>query len=191
MPDRARILIDLTNKGIEGELQVLATANTLLSADVQYLDAKFKSYVYQVPALAGLPYNGCSSALNPANPMQYNVDCSGKPGYNSPKWTMNLAAQQTIPFGDYKVVVLADTQYKTARWVGSGYWDFSFVDPNWRTNASVTLAQSDDRWSLAAFVDNIENDRIVTTANIDEAVNAGYVITTPPRTYGLRGAVRF
>lgn len=55
----------------------------------------------------------------------------------------------------------------------------------------IVTAQSDDRWSLAGFVDSIENDRIVTTANIDEAVNAGYVITTPPRTYGLRGAVRF
>ena len=180
-----------TNKGIEAELQLLATANTLLSADVQYLDTQFKSYVYQVPALFAPPYTGCAFALNPANPTQYDVDCSGRPAYNSPKWTVNLGAQQTIPLGGYKLVVAADTQYKTSRWVGFGYWDFSHVDSTWRTNASVTLAQSDERWSLSAFVDNIENDRIVTTANVNEAVTGGYVMTTPPRTYGLRAAVKF
>lgn len=180
-----------TNKGMEAALQVLATASTLLSADVQYLDTKFDSYIYQVPGGFAPPYTGCSFAPNPANTAQFNVDCSGRSAYNSPKWTVNLAARQTIPLGNHKLIMSADTQYKSSRWVGFGYWDFAHVDSNWRTNASLTLAESEDRWSLAAFVDNIENDRIVTTANINEAVNAGYVMTTAPRTYGLRAAVQF
>lgn len=180
-----------TIRGAEVALRALATDNTLLSADVLYLDTEFDSYIYQVPSAFGPPYTGCAFALNAANTAQFNVDCSGRPAYQSPKWTANLGASHTIALRDYKLVVSADTQYKSARWIGFGYWDFAYVDSNWRTNASTTLAEGAERWSLAAFVDNIENDRIATTANVNEAVNTGYVIATAPRTYGLRASVRF
>ncbi len=57
-----------TLKGVEAEAQLLATKTTLLSANVQYLDSKYKDFTYQVPVGAAPPYVGCPAAIDPPIP---------------------------------------------------------------------------------------------------------------------------
>src|SRR5579883_927814 len=106
-----------TIKGAEIEGRFLVTPTTLLSTDLQYLDASYDSYTYQAPVRGGPPYTPC--AVSPSSsPTLYNVNCSGMPAYNSPRWTINLAAQQTFEFGDFKTVIGVDTQYRGSNYIG-------------------------------------------------------------------------
>jgi iron complex outermembrane receptor protein len=180
-------------RGVQVEARFLATRNTLLSADIQYLDAKDSTFLYQQAVGAPgtpPPLTGC--AVRPAaNPALYDVDCAGKPAYNSPKWTLNLAAQQTIPIGDYKLVAGADTQFRSRRVVGFEYLANEYVSATWQTNAQIVFGPASDKWSAAVFVRNIENNRIPTYYATHPTAAILLANTSPPRTYGVRLSGKF
>ncbi len=179
-----------TIKGIEIESQFLVTPTTLLSANVQYLDAVAKSFVYQTAASGLPPLTGCPVRPN-ANPLLLDVDCSGFQAYNSPKWTINLAAQQTIELGGYKLILSADTQYKTSRYIAFAYLDTQLAPPVWRSNAQVSFMPDDEKWSIAAFVRNIENERAPFFSTNTPITDFLVVSSSAPRTYGVRASVKF
>ncbi len=177
-------------KGVEVDGRVLVTRTTLVSATVQYLDARNRSFTYQQGSATGVPLTGCAFALS-ANPAFYNVDCAGKQAYNSPRWTVNLAGQQTFELGDYKLVAGVDTQYKTSRTVGFEFLPEQRVGSTWTTNAQVSFGPASDKWSIAGFVRNIEDDRILNFAVTHPLANALVGGSTAPRTYGARASVKF
>lgn len=180
-----------TLRGAELDGRFLATRTTLLSADAQYLYTDYKNFTYQAPA-GGTPppYTTCAVSVA-ANPAFYNVNCSGKPAYNSPKWTLNLAAQQTLEFGDHKFVAGVDTQYRTSRYDGFEYGPYELVRANWRSNAFLNFAPSDDRWTVGAFVRNIEGERTPTFAANNAIGGLAVVIPSAPRTYGVTISTKF
>jgi iron complex outermembrane receptor protein len=175
-----------TVKGIETDLQFAATANTLLNASVQYLTATFDSFAFKVPASAGNPNNGCDFGPDPSSATLTIVDCSGKTAYQSPKWTINLGAQQKLALSNGKQLALAaDTQYRSERYVA-----FEFVSPliapaDWMSNISASYGPQDENWSLSAFVRNVGDKRSLTSGT----VYSGKLVAarqTSPRTYGIR-----
>lgn len=180
-----------TNKGFEVETQFLLTPTTLLSAQVQYLDAKFKDFIYREPIGATPPLTGCPFAPSTTAPGQYDINCSGNQAYQSPKWTVNFGAQQTLELGDYKLILAADTQYRTSRYVAFQYLSQQKVGDTWVTNANLTFTPEGERWSIGAFVRNIENNRVPVAGLTYNAANAVTMVTSPPRTYGLRAGVKF
>ena len=177
-------------KGVEVDGRFLITPTTLFSADVQYLDAQQKRFSY--PAGPGNPpLTGCNVSFNVTQTSPYTVDCSGFQSYNSPKWTINLAAQQTIPLGDYQFVVGADTQHKSSRNIGFAYLPQQRIGSDWLSNAQIQFAPADEQWSISAFVRNIENTRTRTFASTHPTAAFLTAGQTPPRTYGLRAGVKF
>ncbi len=179
-------------RGGEAESQFLLTRNTLLSADVQYMDAKYLSLVYQ----SSIPAPVCPSTfVPPPNGPVFSIDCSGRPELMTPKWTLNLGAEQTFPLangGD--LVVGVNTRHELARQTNLNYLPFSRVDAYWRTNATLTYNSPGDRFSIGAYVNNIEN------AAVPEAIGTGLSFPTiplltatlkPPRTYGVRVSAHF
>jgi iron complex outermembrane receptor protein len=157
---------------------------------VQYLDARTQQFSY--PAGPGNPpLTGCNVSFNAAQQSPYTVDCSGQESYNSPKWTMNLGAQQTIPLGEYRFVLNADTQYKGSRNIGFAFLPEQRVAANWTSNAQIQFGPESERWSIAAFVRNIENDRIPIYTSTHPTAAFLTSGLTPPRTYGARASVRF
>jgi iron complex outermembrane receptor protein len=175
--------------GVEVEGRALVTPTTLISADVQYLHAQNISFVYTAGATTP-PLTGCPFALA-ADPRFYNINCSNEPAYNSPRWTVNLAAQQTIPMGDYQIVVGADTQYKSSRVAGFAYLAEEILGSVWRSDAQISFGRADDRWSIQAFVRNIEDNRTPVFMSTHPTASILIAGTTPPRTYGVRGSFRF
>ena len=135
-----------TIKGVEAEGRVLVTPTTQLSADVQYLHARNDSFTYQQPQFLGYPYTNCAVTPVGAN---FNINCSGLPSYNSPTWTINLAGQQTVPIGDYKLVFTADTQYKTSRYTYFDYASEQLQPASWTTDAQVAFGPASGKWSVA------------------------------------------
>lgn len=177
-------------KGVEIDGRFLVAANTLLSADVQYLDAKQRQFSY----LAGPgtpPLTGCQVTYTAANASPYLVNCAGFASYNSPKWTINLAGQQTIELGDYKLVAGVDTQYKGRRNVGFAYLPQQTLGGNWTTNAQLRFGPSSDRWAISAYVRNIEDDRIPIYSSTHPVANILIAGTTAPRTYGIQATVKY
>ena len=180
-----------TNKGVEVEAKILPFPDTLLTTDVQYLGAKYKSFVFQTPAGIAPPVTGCAFSRNAANATLYDVDCSGRQAFQSPKWTINFGGQQTLRLGDTQIVLEADTQYKSKRIVGFDYLPFQAAGPNWLSSAQIRVAPSGLPVTVSAYVQNIENNR-VPVGSFGFALAAIYSeITSPPRTYGIRVSARF
>ncbi|MDB5579239.1 MAG: TonB-dependent receptor [Bradyrhizobium sp.] len=179
--------------GGEAEVSALVTPTTLLSADIQYLNTKDLSFAFQqaVPtAFSPPPLSGCAVAAT-GSPVLYNVDCGGKPAFNSPRWTLNLAGQQTVPLNTFKLVFGVDTQFKTRRVVGFEYLPEEYVGSTWQTNAHISFGPANDRWSITAFVHNLENNRVITGTAIHPTANILTAQVTEPRLYGVRAGVKF
>ncbi|WP_442680890.1 TonB-dependent receptor [Sphingomonas sp. ASY06-1R] len=170
-------------KGIELDTQFLATRDTLLSANLQYLKTKYDSFVFTQPAAQTPPLTGCGKTLNGSI---YTIDCSGYPAFNAPKWTLNLAAQQTVHLGGYKLVGSLDTQYRSKRYVQVEFLPQELVRSNWATGAQLAFGPEDERWNIAAFVRNLENNRVVVNTPVYGLGSALTETTSAPRTYGVR-----
>src|SRR4030095_11628124 len=99
-----RTIGNSTIKGVDLDVELLATRNTLLSANVQYLDTKYDSFTYFVPN-QGLPpntncaYSPTTQTINGVPLNLFEIDCSGRPAFNSPKWSFNLNGEQTFELG--------------------------------------------------------------------------------------------
>ena len=177
-------------KGFEAEGRLLVTPTTLLSADVQYLDARQLQFSYTAGP-GNPPLTGCAVSFNAASTSPYTVNCAGFQSYNSPKWTINLGGQQTIPLGDYHLVFDVDTQFKGKRNVGFAYLPEQVQPGVWRTNAQVSFGRADDRWSISGFVRNIENHRVPIYSSTHPSASFLIAGTTAPRTYGIRAGYKF
>ncbi|MFV0643362.1 MAG: TonB-dependent receptor [Sphingomonadaceae bacterium] len=176
-----------TMKGIEGDLSVLATPSTLLSSTVQFLDAKYDDFVYQSPLQGGRPYTACPITTTTV----YTIDCTGFTAYNSPKWTINLSAQQTINLGDFEIVVDLDTQYRSGRYVFFQYVPEQYTGDTWQSNAQVKFGPVSDKWSISAYVRNIEDAQYQVFTPSPPFLSTLNVQWNAPRTYGVRLAVNF
>ncbi|AUW57787.1 TonB-dependent receptor [Sphingobium sp. SCG-1] len=176
-------------RGFELEGRLLITPTTEISGDVQYLDTRFTSFVYQTAKSLGYPRTLCDVSDSVADTTSYDVNCSGMPAYNAPKWTINLAARKSVPVGDYKVAFGVDTQFKTGRFINADFGPEQYQPSFWTTNAQVSFGPSDNRWSVQAFVRNLQNDRTLTAVIGFLGLQSAYI--SPPRTYGLRGSAKF
>ncbi len=174
-----------TIKGAEFDAKALVTPTTTLSANVQYLDAKYNRFTYTAPAPV---FTGCP--VTPSGAL-FVVNCSGRSSINSPKWTVNMGAQQTIDFGDNQVILSADTQYRSGRYTGFDYIPLEYVDHSWISNASISFGAKDGKYVIGAFVRNIGNERPQIYGTPVPGSNLMVSIISPPRTYGVRLSSRF
>ncbi len=180
-----------TSKGVDIDARVLATPSVSLTAKVQYLDAKYNDFVYRAPNGFAPVLTGCPQAVDPANPGLRIVNCSGFSAYNAPNFTVNLGADKMIEVGSYKIVLGADTQYRSSRYVGFEYLAEQKVGTTWQSNVRVAVGPQDGRWEVEGFVRNIENDRYALNKFLDTVSNALLTGTAAPRTYGVRLSGRF
>lgn len=178
-----------TNQGIEAEARYLLTPTTVLSTDIQYLDATYDSFVYQAPIGSAPVVTGCRQSVTSAT--LRTVDCSGRPTFNSPKWTANFGIEQTLRLPGYKLVASADTQYRSSRYVGFDYTVQEHQTATFETNAELTLTPDVGRWSLQAYARNLENTRYDVDANLFGLGNILTESTNAPRTYGVRVSYKY
>jgi iron complex outermembrane receptor protein len=177
-----------TIKGFEADIAYRVLTNTEIGTTVQYLDSIYNDFAYSVPNFG--PENvGCPYGPSPTNKALLLVNCSGKPAFNSPKWTTNLNAQQTIPLDSHKIVVGADTEFRSAQYIAFEYIAPEIAQPNWITNATASFGSQDDRWAVSAYVRNLSDKWVPTSAT----AFANFVTERPnaPRTYGARILVKF
>lgn len=59
------------------------------------------------------------------------------------------------------------------------------------TNAQLSFGPANDVWSIAGFVRNIEDHRILNFATTHPIANLPVGGSTAPRTYGIRASTKF
>ena len=179
-------------KGFELESEYLLTSNTLLRADVQYLDSVYEDYRFVTPNLGAPPATGCPYTLS-ATGTSFDINCSGNVPPQSPKWTANLGAQETIPVGQGSIVATLNTHFQTSTLTGLEFDDIETQHPYWITNATLGYSAAKDRWGVTGYVYNLA-DRTAVGGTFPHAL-AGIELTAatlqPPRTYGIRLHAKF
>ncbi|HEX8300700.1 TonB-dependent receptor [Sphingomonas sp.] len=190
--------------GVEVDTQFLATPTTLLRGSVQYLDNKLKDFNYAVPRVptppppGGTPtlpqVIGCPSVetVNSTGQAIYAVSCSGKPGYNSPKWSVNAGIEQTVELGAFKLVLTGDGRYRSNRVIGFEQLAQQQSGEDLTFDASATLMPASENWALTAYVRNIGNVAVPVLSQYSGSVGGIVAINyAPPRTYGVHATFKF
>lgn len=187
-----------TIKGAELEARFAATSTSMLTADVQYLDAKYNEFVFTqannsgqpIPALfngTGCPTTGFDAATNNS----FIVNCSGRRPANSPKWTINFGGQQRIPLSSGEIVADARAHYQTSTFVGLEYVPVEFQRSYWLVDGALTFYGPERRFSVGAFVNNLF-DKTVLAQSFPTPGTAIYSTQLrSPRLYGVRAGVKF
>ena len=180
-------------KGLEFEGEYLLTQNTLLNANIQYLDSKFDEFSYVQPFIP--PNSGCPVSPGPI----YVVNCAGHRPPLAPEWTMNLGVQQTVPLpGGSSFVVNLRTHYQSDTQTTVEDVPISLQRAYWVSDASITYKPRSKAFSLTAFIDNITDETILATSFANPF--SGAIPGSPPlyfgqlqapRTYGMRLRVTY
>lgn len=179
-----------TNKGFEISTLVRPVTNTTLRFDVQYLDAKYDSFTYRAPTapaplITGCPVTAVSATIGQAN-------CSGFRALRSPKWTFNAGFEQVIPVGSYRFTLAADTHYQSDSMIGFEMLPtISEQKAYFISNASVEFGPDSGKWSIGAFINNIEDNRPFGQSAFNNQFDTFTSSPLPPRTYGVRARVTF
>lgn len=187
--------------GFEVSAEYLAAETLQLGLDVNYTHAEYDDYSYQTPDLSPLlnlpagavpPNTGCGYTLSNAT---YRVDCGGRQMFQVPTWTVGGNISKTFRLAnDGSIGVEVRSRYESGRWLNDSFLPDTRVGGNTRTDANLTYSAPDDRWSVTAYVNNIENDDVPANAFLNSAYPfVPFIAATlrPPRTYGVRAQFKF
>ena len=174
-------------KGVEVEGKALLTPEFEIDFGATYLDSAFKDTCladpkYPLPA----PQPGCTG------PNQRNLD--GFPLPRAPKFKMVLGAQYTADLGDAGRVILRGDYSLQSRQYFNAFKleEMSQKKFGW-LKARVTYVAPSETWKIAAFVDNITDEKVMTSmtywADLADGITAG--VMAPPRTYGVQASLSF
>lgn len=185
--------------GVEAELLFRPTQNDLLSANVQYLHTSYDSLIYQFYSTTGAaPVVGCPTAATPlmgatAAAAIYNVNCSGRPLANAPRFTLNAGYEHTFDLGAAgHLIAGVDTRIESSRFLSIDYLTVGMQGAYMMSNAHLTYETSNGKYSVTGFVNNLENTLVYANAS-QSPVKSGtlYNQLRPPRTYGVRASLKF
>jgi iron complex outermembrane receptor protein len=185
--------------GLEAEVLFKPTEEDLFTADIQWLHARYKSFGYLAYSSSGAtPAVGCAVASTSrlaatTGAAIFSVDCAGRPVVNAPEWTINLAYEHKFALKNGSALTLgADTRVQSASYVSIDYLDGGRQGAYMASNARLQFEPAGGRYSLTAFINNLENTTVF-AASFQSPVKNGvlYNQLRPPRTFGLRGSLRF
>jgi iron complex outermembrane receptor protein len=180
--------------GTEVEARIAPTRDGLFNITVQYLNGKYKSLQTANFSPTGAPVTtGCTTiGSRLANPgingaRFFDIDCSGKPTVNSPKWAINLGYQHSFRIGgDMALVAGARSSIETSRYMNANFREEEKQGSFMMSDAYLTLEGPQDKWSITAFINNIEDKEVLARAGTRPILDFPVGTLRPPRTYGVR-----
>ncbi|GGB94836.1 TonB-dependent receptor [Novosphingobium endophyticum] len=180
-----------TFTGGEVELEALVTDTTRLGAQVQYLDAKYDEFVYNVPANSP-PQTGCATAPSGGG-ATIALDCSGFRPPNAPKWVIRLTGEQRVPLGNGgEFVFNASGNFQSKTLTGLEFLPVETQGSYWNVDAALTYNAPNDRFYIGGYVRNAFNKTVFTNSFPPPLTNGLFVAALrSPRTYGIRAGFNF
>lgn len=148
------VLVDNAAKartqGFELEMQALPVENFELSGGVGYLSTKFKE-------------------LDPGVPISIDAEFM-----RSPKWTLNLAAQYTVPLSNLgKLTFRGDYSYRSKFYPEATNSENIAQDGYSLVDARITFEDESGHWRLAVFGQNLTNKDYI-TSGLDGSATLGF-----------------
>lgn len=155
-------------KGVEVEATLTPSERNRVDLTFTYLDAHYVDY----------------QPLRATNPA---LSYAGRSLDRSPKVVVAAGYSYTLPVGEGDIVFgvrtrLSDSYVLTAFSTPAQYVQPSFT----QTDVTATYNAPGRKWYVQAFGKNLEDQ-----VNITATDSRGYMTTSDPRTYGVRGGVRF
>ena len=179
--------------GVEAETIWLAGTNDRINFDLGYLHAHYRDF-----RMLGDEYHprtpdgsGCALAGD-VNP--WCADYSGLPLARAPRWNATLGYQHRWPLrSGASLLLYADTHYESEQNLNYHGFPATAQEAFTRSNLSLRYQAADERWTLQAWVRNVEDDGVLTSGNpstraVDiqgDGKRTGTGSYAPPRTYGL------
>jgi len=172
--------------GAELELLWEPSSNDRLGATVQYLHAEYGDFLYRQTTVTGAPATSCPTIPVTGSP-EVIVNCSGRPVSQSPEWTLNLSYTRSFELANgSRIDAQIGTQIQSKYWVGEEYLPGQLQEGVMVSDASLTWRAPRNRFTVSAFIDNIENEAVKSGSFAQPVLAAPFVILRPPRTYGMR-----
>lgn len=187
-----------TVAGVELEMLFQPTPSDMFTANIQFLDAKYDELKYQAYSATGpAPVIGCPTKLTDlrgatGSAAIYDVDCSGRPLVNAPKWSVQLGYAKTLELAESgRVILAADTRLESSRYLSVDFLEQGRQEGYMMSNARVTWESPSGQVAVTGFINNIE-DELVFANSSQSPAKAGVIYNQirPPRTFGLRVALR-
>ncbi len=180
--------------GIETELRFAPTSRDQFNANIQYLNGKYNSLQTANFSPTGAPVaTGCtvtgSRAANPGinGARFYDIDCSGKPTVNSPRWSANIGYEHSFPIaGDMNLIAGVRSNIESSRYLNANYREVEKQRAYMMSDAFLTLEGPNEKWTVTAFINNIEDKEVLARAGTRPILDFPVGTLRPPRTYGLR-----
>lgn len=180
------------NYGGEVEVDLAVGRGGRFNTSVQYLHSKYDSFNYTTIGTAtstpnvACPFVRNTTIVYTAPTVLYDVNCSGRPGLNAPKWVANIGYEQRVPIGDgLEVIGGIRTRLESSRYLRAEYLELERQGAYRMSDATLGI-ESADGWSLTGFINNIEDRDVLAGATARPTIQAVYVNLRPPRTYGAR-----
>ncbi|MEO6113873.1 MAG: TonB-dependent receptor [Sphingomicrobium sp.] len=175
--------------GLESELRFRVTPATQVGGTVALLSAKFDSFCTADPTQPGAALQGgCDSLTNP-------IDLSGKTLPRAPKFTLSTFASHDFDLGGNGLITArVDARYQSRIYFTQFNRPTVSQDGYTIVNARLTWFSSDDRFSVAAWGQNLfdkfyYNEILESGAFNPVLIEQAY--PAPPRTFGISAGVTF
>ena len=179
--------------GLDLDTQFLLTRSTRIGFQAQYLHSKYDNFIYL--SLGAPPAARTSCIVSIGSPPNSAVDCSGQTTLRSPEWTFVASVEQSFPLrNDGSLVAEVNARYEDQYQSDVSYLPEGIANATTRVNLSFGYEAPKNAYSLKAYVDNVANVTSITatTQSTSYSVNQAFgVRLLPPRTFGVRGQVKF
>ncbi len=160
-------------KGIEAEATVIPTQGLTLRGVLGYQDAAYRRYVTPIPS---------------------GYDLSTAPLDRAPKLQWSLDGTYAVPVSDnWKVTINGNVNHTGRNLFTQSIADArdnTFLRAHTLLNASITLAQADDRYWFRLVGKNLGDKRYETASQVVGGLWT-FTLYGPPRYYGVEGGVKF
>ncbi|CAN5153937.1 TonB-dependent receptor [soil metagenome] len=122
-----------------------------------------------------------------------NGDCtrdfSGNQSVQAPQWQINAGIEHKFDLFGGTLVPRAQTHYESKSYLGIENYARQRQGDYIRSDAMLTYTSDGDKWSLQAYVRNLENTTVITVANASfGSYNFGLAA---PRTYGVKAIINW
>jgi iron complex outermembrane receptor protein len=180
-------------RGVDVELKWLVTPRDRLGLGVNYLSADTSRFVYNavLTSPTAAVSSGCDTSTPFFNPSDNNfyrsVNCSGRPMPRAPEWTGTFDFEHTFLLpGEFQLTAGVHSVYSSGQYITIDYLPGAYQDSYHTTDAYLTLSAREDKWSVRAWVRNIEDDAVLNSAFQHPFVPGGFFGSyRAPRTVGL------
>lgn len=162
-------------KGLEAEFTAIVTNGLELSVGTGFTDAEYSEVLPLSPTLPAF--------------QQVRLDTELP---NTPKFTLSAAVDYNANIGSNgEVLVHADWAHKSSIENDAINSPFLSEGPTDVFNASIGYSHNDGQWTLTAFVDNLSDERFITSGDSNYSIGFHEANFNRPREYGVKLRTEF